>query len=215
VPRVLLVEDDDNIRSGLRSLFESADYVVDDANNGDDALQLARRIQPDVATSSKPNIEKNVPFSLLAPSIPFTNNTRVTFREVSIFFVNRHGVLAPVRRLLSSSDLLLQELVVMTQGPTAIEASEGFTTATPPSLRVNQAIISHGVALIALNQVLRELSPVAQQRVVYQILRTALAAGATRGIEISVNQIPYVYRRPGAVPTRLITLANVGPFVRI
>ncbi len=49
MPRVLLVEDDDNIRSGLRSLFESADYVVDDANNGDDALQLARRIQPDVA----------------------------------------------------------------------------------------------------------------------------------------------------------------------
>lgn len=47
--RILIVEDDDHIRSSLRLLFEVDGHVVDEAPNGDVALEAARRMQPDVA----------------------------------------------------------------------------------------------------------------------------------------------------------------------
>lgn len=47
---VLVVDDNDVIRQGLRSLLESAPQlvVVGEAGNGEEALEVARRVRPDV-----------------------------------------------------------------------------------------------------------------------------------------------------------------------
>ncbi len=47
--RILIVEDDDHIRTSLRLLFEAEGHEVDEAANGDLALEAARRMQPDLA----------------------------------------------------------------------------------------------------------------------------------------------------------------------
>lgn len=47
--RILIVEDDDHIRSALRLMFESQDFEVDDAPSGEDGIGLFTRINADVA----------------------------------------------------------------------------------------------------------------------------------------------------------------------
>ncbi len=49
MPRILIVEDDDHIRSALRLMFESQDFEVDDAPSGEDGIGLFTRINADVA----------------------------------------------------------------------------------------------------------------------------------------------------------------------
>jgi DNA-binding response OmpR family regulator len=49
VSRILIVEDDDHIRSALRLMFESQDFEVDDAPSGEDGIGLFTRINADVA----------------------------------------------------------------------------------------------------------------------------------------------------------------------
>jgi len=46
---ILLVEDDEHIRASLRLLFEAEGYTVDEAADGDQGLDHAKRRQPDLA----------------------------------------------------------------------------------------------------------------------------------------------------------------------
>ena len=46
---ILLVEDDQHIRASLRMLFEAEGYSVDEAADGDQGLEFAKRRQPEVA----------------------------------------------------------------------------------------------------------------------------------------------------------------------
>lgn len=47
-----------------------------------------------------------VPFGLLDPTIPFTNQLTVTFAERTIYFVNPQGQLVGLRRLLPTPHTL-------------------------------------------------------------------------------------------------------------
>ena len=47
--RVLLIEDDDNLRSTLVKRFEETGYVVDAADNGEDGLYKGQEYPADVA----------------------------------------------------------------------------------------------------------------------------------------------------------------------
>jgi two-component system, OmpR family, response regulator MtrA len=49
VPRILIVEDDDHIRTALRLMFEGEGYVVDDAPTGEVGVALFARMSADVA----------------------------------------------------------------------------------------------------------------------------------------------------------------------
>ncbi len=46
--RVLIVDDDADIRAALRAVIESAGYAVEEAANGEDGLLAAQRCRPDV-----------------------------------------------------------------------------------------------------------------------------------------------------------------------
>ena len=49
MPRILIVEDDDHIRTALRLMFEGEDFIVDDAPSGEVGLALFTRMTADVA----------------------------------------------------------------------------------------------------------------------------------------------------------------------
>jgi DNA-binding response OmpR family regulator len=49
VPRILIVEDDDHIRTALRLMFEGEGFVIDDAPTGEVGIALFNRVTPDVA----------------------------------------------------------------------------------------------------------------------------------------------------------------------
>lgn len=49
MPRILIVEDDDHIRSALRLMFEGEGFVVDDAPTGELGLAMFSRMTPDIA----------------------------------------------------------------------------------------------------------------------------------------------------------------------
>ena len=135
--------------------------------------------------------KRSVPFGLTSATIPYSNEVRVTYSNHLIYLVGARHHLRPVVRLLPSPATLLEVLTVMALGPTASESEHGFTTATPPSVRVNQATIKRGVASIDLNQVLEELSPSEQRAMVAQFVFSALESGAVNGITITMYQEPY------------------------
>jgi DNA-binding response OmpR family regulator len=49
VPRILIVEDDDHIRTALRLMFEGEGFDVDDASSGEAGIVLFNRMASDVA----------------------------------------------------------------------------------------------------------------------------------------------------------------------
>lgn len=49
MPRILIVEDDDHIRTALRLMFEGEGFVIDDAPTGEVGIALFNRVTPDVA----------------------------------------------------------------------------------------------------------------------------------------------------------------------
>ncbi|HQU00514.1 MAG TPA: response regulator transcription factor [Acidimicrobiales bacterium] len=49
MPRILIVEDDDHIRSALRLMFESEGFEIDDAPSGEVGVALFARMNADVA----------------------------------------------------------------------------------------------------------------------------------------------------------------------
>jgi two-component system alkaline phosphatase synthesis response regulator PhoP len=49
MPRILIVEDDDHIRTALRLMFEGEGFVVDDAPTGEIGVALFSRMTSDVA----------------------------------------------------------------------------------------------------------------------------------------------------------------------
>lgn len=49
MPRILIVEDDDHIRTALRLMFEGEGFIVDDAPSGEVGIALFNRVTPDVA----------------------------------------------------------------------------------------------------------------------------------------------------------------------
>ena len=49
MPRILIVEDDDHIRTALRLMFEGEDFVVDDAATGEVGVALFQRMSSDAA----------------------------------------------------------------------------------------------------------------------------------------------------------------------
>ena len=49
MPRILIIEDDDHIRTALRLMFEGEGFGVDDASSGEVGISLFQRMASDIA----------------------------------------------------------------------------------------------------------------------------------------------------------------------
>jgi hypothetical protein len=160
-----------------------------------------------VSTSSSPTLinDNDVPLGLLGPTIPFTDFARVTFVSREIYLVNRAQLVVPESRLVTSPPSLFAVLYHLTQGPTTQEQSLGVTTQLPASLVVIQAGITNGVGSIEVNTALTLIPPVGRRIAVAQLLFTAMAMGATQGIRITINQLPFSLTLANGAKVSLIT----------
>jgi len=161
-----------------------------------------------------PVTSNSVPFGLLDPTIPFTNQLRVTFAERTIYFVNLAGQLVPLHRLLPTPHTLIESLDVMTAGPSSAEAANGIATYVPTVVKINQASLHKGVGYVDVSPVFLSLSPVGQQRATAQIVMTSLAAGATKGVRLTVAQEPFVANLPNGRHVSVVTPADVSYLVQ-
>lgn len=170
------------------------------------ALSACSFISPD--PSAQPVAKSNVPFGLLNRFIPQTNRGRVVFVTEPVYLLDAGEQFAPASRIVPSPvrlDAVLRELLL---GPSKIEASAGYTTALPTSLVLVSASVQHGVGVINLGNHLNRL-PLAQQlRAEGQLVLTASAAGATRGVIIDVAEIRQVLPLPNGKRVRFLTSAE-------
>ena len=162
-----------------------------------------------VSTSSSPTIinSNDVPLGLLDPTLPFTDFAQVHFVTRPIYLLDRNHRVIPVNRLVTSPPTLAEVMHYVPLGPTVLEQAQGVTTQIPSTLVVNQANFPspNGVALIDVSPELRHLAPTALRLAVAQLLFTAVAMGASKGIEISINQAPFALHLASGALVSLIT----------
>jgi hypothetical protein len=165
-----------------------------------------------VSTSSSPTVigVGDVPLGLLEPTIPFTDYAQVRWVQHSIFLLDRSGHLVEVSRLMTAPPSLFAVLYYETQGPDPVEMAAGITTQVPTTMTVNQATIHDGVALIDVSKALSQLSLDAQRIAVGQLVFAAASMGATQGVRISINQVPYSLKLASGATVSLITTADVA-----
>lgn len=167
-----------------------------------------------VSTSSSPTLvnSNDVPLGLLDPTIPFTDFAQVHFVTREIYMVNRSRRVAPVGRLVASPPTLAEVLHYVPLGPTGTEQANGVTTQVPSTMVVNQANMPNGdgIALVDVSAGLKQLPPAARRLAVAQLLFTAVDMGATKGIEISINQTPFALQLANGVSVSLVTPAELS-----
>jgi hypothetical protein len=165
-----------------------------------------------VSTSSSPNVINNddVPLGLLNKTIPFTDDAQVRWVTRDIYMVDAAQQVIPVGRLVTSPPTYAEVAQHIPSGPTPSEKFHGVSTDVPASLIVNQAGIYNGVAKVDVTDQLSELPVSARRIAVAQFLFTAVALGATKGIEMSINTTPYALKLPSGASVLLVTPADLA-----
>ncbi|MDE3064343.1 MAG: GerMN domain-containing protein [Acidobacteriota bacterium] len=164
-----------------------------------------------VATSDSPVVlsHRAVKFGLLDPTIPNTNGARVRFVTQPVYVVDATGHLTASSRIVPSPPDLDSVLRQLDLGPTLIESSAGYTSALPRDLVILQATISSkGLGTIALAKPLSTLTPAEEVLAVGQLVFTAHAVGATRGIEVTVGGVPEALLLPDGHTRTRVTEAD-------
>ncbi len=164
-----------------------------------------------VSTSSSPSLinPNNVPLGLLNPTIPFTDYAQVRWVTRDIFLLDHDNQVVPVPRSMTAPPTLAAVFYYETQGPTPIEIANGLTSQVG-TLVVTQANIEDGVALVYVNKALNQLSPAQQRLAAGQLLYTADAMGATRGIEIFIDQTPFTLALRNGEKVQLVTPSDLA-----
>jgi len=145
-----------------------------------------------VATNPAPAhvAKSNVPLGLLNKTIPGTNGARVRFVTRPIYIVDASGHLAPSSRLVPSPPNLRSIVGQLLLGPSAIEASAGYTSDLPHKLALLTASVRNHIGYINVATPLDTLSVSQQLLAVGQLVLTAYDVGATRGIVVEANGVP-------------------------
>ena len=160
-------------------------------------------VTPNSAPIRIPN--KNVPFSLLSPTIPGTNHARVRFITQPVYIVDASGHLAPSSRIVPSPPALATVVEQLLLGPTQIETSAGYTSALPKSLVVISANVVNNTGYINFATSLSSLPRSQQLLAVGQLVLTADDVDATKGLEIRVAGTPQELLLPNGKHTMLAT----------
>lgn len=165
-----------------------------------------------VSTSSAPSTinPNNVPLGLLQPTIPFTDYAQVHWVTRDIFLLDAAQKVVTVSRSMTAPPSLAAVLYYESQGPTPVEQTNGLSSQVPTTMVINQATIQGGVAFIYVSKVFSQIS-LAQQRIAAgQLVFTAAAMGASRGIELWIDQTPFSLKLAGGTSVRLITPAQMA-----
>ena len=149
-----------------------------------------------------------VPFGLLNASIPGTSNGRVRFVTQPVYIVDATGHLTPSSRIVPAPPTLASVLRLLIIGPTAIEASTGYSSAVPSGLVVVDASVRHRIGYIDLAGSLARLARHEKILALGQLVLTSYAVGATDGIEISVAGVAQKSVVPHGAPTTLVNVKD-------
>ena len=149
-----------------------------------------------------------VPFSLLSPTIPGTNNARVVFVTQPVYFVDATENLTATSRIVPTPpalSTLVEQLII---GPTAIERSAGYSSDLPKKLVLLSANVVGEIGYVNFATPLTALSSEKQVLAVGQLVLTAYAVGATQGIVVKVAGVTQHLLTPSGERTTLATPRN-------
>jgi len=149
-----------------------------------------------------------VPFGLLDPTIPGTNNARLRFVAQPVYIIDASGHLAPSSRVVPSPPKLSSVIAQLLLGPLPIEASAGYTSALPKGLVLLSADVHHEIGYLDFATTLDGLSRSAQILAVGQLVLTAFDVGATRGVVIRAAGVTQYLLNPSGVRTGLFAPQN-------
>lgn len=136
-----------------------------------------------------------VPFRLLSPSPPRTAPTTVPASVLAlaqIYLVGTNQAPTPVGRYVPVRATLLSTLDALMEGPTTVEATNGYTTAIPAQTRVLSAVQSTGssgtVVTVDFNSVFGQVSGTAQVSAVEQVVLTVVSqVGPDTGVDFQID----------------------------
>lgn len=167
------------------------------------ALSACTYIGPNSAPI--PVVKHDVGYGLMHRYIPGTVRGRVRFVTQPIYLLDASDHLVPSSRIVPSPIRLVSVLQQLDLGPSAIERSAGYSSALPPNVVIISANIRHGVAFINFGTRISAL-PLAQLlRAEGQLVLTATAAGATRGVIIEVAESRQVLPIPNGKKVSYLT----------
>lgn len=163
-----------------------------------------------IAPARNPGViaKRDVPFGLLRPYIPGTNHARVRFVTQPIYLLDAGYHLVPSSRIVPTPIRLSTVVDQLLSGPSVIERSAGYTSALPANLVLVSAKIVHHVGVINLGNHLSRLPLTQQIRAEGQLVMTADAAGATRGLIIEVADVRQSMPIPGGGHSRFLTTSQ-------
>ncbi len=222
-PRIVTVEDDDRIRSGLRMALESEGWSVAEAATGEDALELIGREQPDL-----------VLVDLMLPGMSgfdVVRSVRV-LSDVPIVIVtarsDSHDVVAAleagaddyVRKPFALAELVarIRALLRRTEVRTSPREESKVLAIGPLELRPDSGTVCRGDKMINLTrtefQLLYELAE--QQGVVLsreQLLESVWGYGYfgdTRLVDAHIHRVRTKIETDPAEPTLIVTVRGFG-----
>jgi DNA-binding NtrC family response regulator len=78
--RIIIVDDDENIRKTMKAILEDEGYIVDLATNGNEAIEMTQKIAYNIALLDirLPDMEGVELLKLLKPNVPRTRKIMVT-----------------------------------------------------------------------------------------------------------------------------------------
>jgi hypothetical protein len=142
---------------------------------------------------------------LLNKTIPGTNHARVRFITQPVYIVDATKHLAPSSRIVPSPPGLSTVIQQLLLGPSAIEASAGYTSALPKDEVLVSAETLAKVGYINFAEPLSTLSRTQQLLAVGELVLTAYDVGATKGITIKVAGVTQELQIPNGQSASLVT----------
>lgn len=152
--------------------------------------------------------KRDVGYGLMHRYIPGTVRGRVQFVTQPIYLLDAGNHLVPSSRIVPSPvrlDSVLQQLIL---GPSAIESSAGYTSSLPKGVVLISAKLRNGIAVINFGTRLNGLATTQLLRAEGQLVLTATAANATRGVIIEVAEVRQVLPIPSGRNVSLLTSAE-------
>ena len=149
------------------------------------------------------------PYGLFNQTIPGTNNARVRFITQPVYLVDATGHLVTASRIVPSPPTLVTVIGQLLLGPTAIETSAGYTSALPRDMVLVSAKVQNQIGYFNFATPLSSLPHAQQLLAVGQLVLTAFAVGATRGIVVKVAGVTQHLLTPTGARVTLVTQSDV------